>query len=93
MATHDILTTAAALAAVIGMILLARFGSRLVGLAAPRTHHQGALSLDASLPLDPKRRLCLIGCQGRQLLLLTGGTSDTLLGWLPGASTIDASGP
>ena len=85
---HDVLTTAAALVAVVGMILLVRFGSRLAGFVAPRTNPGGALSLDASLLIDPKRRLCLIGCQGRQLLLLTGGTTDVLLGWLPDVSAL-----
>ena len=83
MPIHDILTTAAALAAVIAMILLARFGSRLTGLVATRPAASDVLSLQASLSLDPKRRLCLIGCHGHHLLLLTGGPSDVLLGWLP----------
>ena len=83
MSIHDILTTLAALAAVIVMILLARFGTRLVGLVPRRSPSDGALSLDASLSLDPRRRLSLVGCQGRQLLLLTGGPTDVMLGWLP----------
>jgi flagellar protein FliO/FliZ len=85
MSIHDILTTVAALAAVIVMILLARFGTRFAGLVPRRGPTGSALSIDASLPLDPRRRLNLIGCQGRQLLLLTGGPSDVLLGWLPPA--------
>ena len=92
MPIHDILTTAAALVAVTGMILLVRFGFRLTGLAAPRPGAGGALSLDASLSLDTKRRVCLVSCQGRQVLLLTGGTSDILLGWLPGTHTGDVPG-
>ena len=82
MSSHDILTTLAALAAVVVMILLARFGTRLVGLV-PRRPADGALSVDASLSLDQKRRLSLVTCQGRQLLLLTGGPTDVMLGWLP----------
>lgn len=83
MSIHDILTTLAALAAVIVMILLARYGTRLVGLVPRRSPTDGTLSLDASLSLDPRRRLSLVGCQGHQLLLLTGGPTDVLLGWLP----------
>ncbi len=86
MPIHDVLTAAAALAAVVGMILLVRFGSRLVDLQRPRASTNAALSLQASLSLDAKRRLCLIDCQGQRLLLLTGGPSDTLLGWLPSAA-------
>ena len=83
MSIHDILTTAAALAAVVVMILLARFGTRFVGLVPRRGMTQNALSLLATLPLDQRRRLTLVGCQGRQVLLLTGGSSDVVLGWLP----------
>jgi len=83
MSIHDILTVLAALAGVIVMILLVRFGTRFIGLVPRRTSAQGALSLEASLPIDPRRRLSLIACQGHRLLLLTGGPSDILLGWLP----------
>ena len=83
MSVHDILTTAAALAAVIVMILLARFGTRFIGLLPRRGINQDALSLLATLPLDQRRRLTLVGCRGRQVLLLTGGSSDVVLGWLP----------
>ena len=87
MSIHDVLTTLAALAAVIVMILLARYGAGLVRLVPRRSPTSGVLSLDASLSLDPRRRLSLIGCQGHQLLLLTGGPTDVLLGWLPPASS------
>lgn len=83
MSIHDILTTLAALTAVIIMILLIRFGSRFIGVIPRRPATHGILTLEASLSLDPKRRVNLIGCQGRQLLLLTGGNSDLFLGWLP----------
>ena len=83
MSVHDILTTMTALAAVIVMILLARFGTRFIGLVPRRGAAGGALSLLATLPLDQRRRLTLVGCGGRQVLLLTGGSSDVVLGWLP----------
>jgi flagellar protein FliO/FliZ len=83
MSVHDILTTLAALAAVIVMILLARFGTRFTSLVVRRNPAQGALTLEASLSLDARRRLSLVTCQGHQLLLLTGGPTDVLLGWLP----------
>ena len=85
MPIHDILTTVAALAAVIVMILLVRYGTRFIGLMPRRTLPHGTLTLKASLSLDPRRRLNLISCQGHQLLLLTGGSSDLFLGWLPPA--------
>ncbi len=83
MSVHDILTTIAALAAVIVMILLVRYGARFIGPVSRRAPSHGTLTLNASLPLDARRRLDLIGCQGHQLLLLTGGPTDIFLGWLP----------
>ncbi|RAI57314.1 hypothetical protein DOO78_19710 [Roseicella frigidaeris] len=42
------------------------------------------LALAESLALDPRRRLLLVRCDGRELLLLTGGSQDAVIGWLPG---------
>jgi flagellar protein FliO/FliZ len=44
------------------------------------------LAVQEVLPLDPKRRLVLVRCDGRDLLLLTGGAAEVSLGWLPGAA-------
>ena len=41
------------------------------------------LAVADSLALGPRKRLLLIHCDGKELLLLTGGTQDVLLGWLP----------
>ena len=90
MTLHDILTVTAALAAVVAMILLARFGTRLAGVR-PRRGLDRDLSLEATLALDPRRRLSLIRCEGRRLLLLTGGSGDLLLGWLPDTATPPSS--
>jgi flagellar biogenesis protein FliO len=35
-----------------------------------------------ALPLDQRRRLHLIRCDDRHVLLLTGGGSDVVVGWL-----------
>jgi hypothetical protein len=35
------------------------------------------------MALDSKRRLCLVTCDGRPLLLLIGGAQDIVVGWLP----------
>lgn len=83
MSVHDILTTVAALVAVILMILLVRYGTRFIGLIPGRVPPHGALTLRASLSLDQRRRLNLVSCHGHQLLLLTGGPTDLFLGWLP----------
>jgi flagellar protein FliO/FliZ len=33
--------------------------------------------------VDPRRRLVLARCDGREVLLLTGGGTDLVVGWLP----------
>jgi flagellar protein FliO/FliZ len=76
------LTAAASLLAVIGLVLL---GGRLLRHSgfAPAARTGTRLSLQESLALDPRRRLVLVRCDGRDLLLLTGGTQDQVVGWLP----------
>ncbi len=78
-----------ALAALSGVIALVFAARRLVlvlprrllpaGIAAPR---DAVLALEQVLALDARRRLVLVRCDGRRLLLLTGGTQDLVLGWL-----------
>lgn len=74
---------AGALAAVVaGLLLLAR-GARLAGLA-PAARPGRRLRVEETLALDPRRRLLLVRCDGRELLLLTGGAQDQVVGWLAG---------
>ncbi|WP_149535828.1 flagellar biosynthetic protein FliO [Siccirubricoccus phaeus] len=75
------LQAAAALAAVLGLIWLAARALAARQDAAARPGRR--LALVESLALDPRRRLLLIRCDGRDALLLTGGTEDRMLGWLP----------
>jgi flagellar protein FliO/FliZ len=41
------------------------------------------LSIAEVIALDARRRLVLVRCDGREVLLLTGGGQDAVLGWLP----------
>ena len=43
-----------------------------------------ALRLRRVLALDARRRLSLVQVGDRQVLLLTGGGQDQVVGWLPG---------
>lgn len=72
----------AALAAVVGAILL---GARLLQARAPRISGPAGrpMRLEAVLALDGRRRLHLVSCEGRRLVLLTGGDGDLVVGWLP----------
>jgi flagellar protein FliO/FliZ len=52
-------------------------GSRQAGRAGRR------LGIAEVIALDARRRLVLVRCDGREVLLLTGGGQDAVLGWLP----------
>jgi flagellar protein FliO/FliZ len=54
---------------------------RATGLA-PQSSGQ-RLKLQEVLALDARRRLIILRCDGREVLLLTGGPQDLCLGWLP----------
>ena len=41
------------------------------------------LGIAEVIALDARRRLVLVRCDGREVLLLTGGGQDAVLGWLP----------
>ncbi|MGI4944872.1 MAG: hypothetical protein ACRYHQ_30665, partial [Janthinobacterium lividum] len=77
------LTALAALCAVVVLILL-------VGRVAPRLglpRRVGAsrrLFVRETMALDSRRRLHLVACDGREVLLMTGGPGDLVVGWLGG---------
>jgi flagellar protein FliO/FliZ len=76
------LTAAASLAAVLALVLL---GGRLLraGGLAPAARPGARLCVQETLALDARRRLVLVRCDGRELLLLTGGAQDRVVGFLP----------
>jgi len=71
----------AALAAVLGLIWLAARAARFSGLA-PRAGTARRLGVVETLVLDPRRRLYLVRCDGREVLLLASNGRDALIGWL-----------
>lgn len=80
------LDTLVALAGVIALVFLARrlvllLPRRLVPLAGARG---SVLALEQVLAVDTRRRLVLVRCGERRLLLLTGGAEDVMVGWLEG---------
>ena len=81
----NILSAVAALGLVLGLIWLAARGARIAGFArlpgsGPR---HGRLTIQDTLALDRARRLVVVRCDGKDLLLLTGGQCDAVVGWLP----------
>lgn len=84
-----LLTAAAALAAVIAIVLLAGRMARLTGLSrAPAG--TARLALREVLALDGRRRLHRIACGTGEVLLLTGGPTDVVVGWLPAGGSNQA---
>jgi len=77
----SVLTAFAALVAVLGLIWLAGRVARFGGMAR-RPAGGGALAVQDVLALDTRRRLHLIKCNERHVLLLTGGAQDIVVGWL-----------
>ncbi|NKC31698.1 flagellar biosynthetic protein FliO [Falsiroseomonas selenitidurans] len=73
-------TAMAALAAVLLLILLVARALRRFGLApgaAPRGPRR--LALVEALPIDGRRRLLLLRCDGQDVLCLVGGPQDLVL--------------
>ena len=79
-ASASLLTAAVALVAVLALIWLAGRAARFGGLARRPTSGRH-LSVQDVIALDARRRLYLIECQDRQVLLLTGGGQDVVVGW------------
>jgi flagellar protein FliO/FliZ len=72
-----------ALGALAALLVPLWLGARAVrgGRQAGRTGRR--LGIAEVLALDTRRRLVLVRCDGREVLLLTGGSQDAVLGWLP----------
>ncbi|MCQ8241675.1 flagellar biosynthetic protein FliO [Rhizosaccharibacter radicis] len=86
MTLSDILTSLGALALVLGLLGLIRYGARFRDRSV-RSSASSALRVEGTLPLDARRRVHMITCDGRRLLLLTGGSNDVAIGWLDRADT------
>jgi flagellar protein FliO/FliZ len=83
------LQAAGALGAVLLLAWLGARALRASPLAAARPGRR--LQLQEALALDSRRRLLLVRCDGHDLLLLTGGTEDRVVRWLPHAGGAPAS--
>ena len=87
---RTLLTAGAALAAVLGIIVLAGRAVRMLRMARPVAGRR--VILIEALALDRVRRLHLVACDGRELMLLTGGGADQVVGWLPSPSPLPGPG-
>jgi flagellar protein FliO/FliZ len=67
-----------------GVLALIGAGAKLfqVGSLRTRSGPGRVLVLRESIALDPRRRIHLVQCGERQVVLLTGGGQDLVIGWL-----------
>ncbi len=80
--SDPMLLAAPALVLVLGLVWLAGRAVRLGWFRHPaRSAGEARMRVVQTLALDPRRRLHLVCCDGRQVLLLTGGANDALLDW------------
>ena len=87
-----LLTSAVALTGMVGFILLLGRLLRSTSLIRPVTAGR-VLVVKDSIALDARRRLHLIEHDGRAVLLLTGGNTDLVVGWLDGPRTQEPEPP
>ena len=76
---------AQAIASLAAVLLLIWGAATALRRRTVRLGPPGRLGIRATCAVDPRRRLVLITCDGREGLLLTGPCGDHFLGWLPGA--------
>jgi len=82
----SVVTAIAAFAAVLALIWITARVARFSGFAQ-RPASGRLLAVEDVIALDTRRRLHLIRCEQRRVLLLTGGGQDVVVGW------IDREGP
>jgi flagellar protein FliO/FliZ len=70
--------------ALIGVLALIGLAARLFQMGVWRTQPRPGrtLILRESVALDPRRRVHLLQCGQRQVVLLTGGGQDLVIGWI-----------
>jgi flagellar protein FliO/FliZ len=71
--------------ALIGVLALIGLAARVLQLGGwrPAAASGRTLILRETIALDPRRRLHLVQCADRQVILLTGGGQDLVVGWVP----------
>ncbi|HVC62663.1 MAG TPA: hypothetical protein VND19_20140 [Acetobacteraceae bacterium] len=77
----SLLTAVAALVAVLGLVWAGARAARFSGLA-PRRSGARILAVRDVIALDGRRRLLVVRCGPRDVVLLTGGGQDVVVGWL-----------
>jgi len=89
---NTLMTAVAALAGVLALVWLGARAARLTGLA-PRPVGPRILTLQDAIALDSRRRLLVVRCGTRDVVLLTGGGQDVVVGWLNQPSPVVSDQP
>ncbi len=78
-------TILTAVGALIGILAVIGLAARLwqTGLAHRPATGNRTLALRETVALDPRRRLHLVQCGERRVVLLVGGSQDVVVGWMP----------
>jgi flagellar protein FliO/FliZ len=81
MTAQTILLVVGALIGVVALIAAAAKLFQFSGWRVPSRPGR-TLILRESIALDPRRRIHLVQCGQRQVVLLTGGGQDLVIGWM-----------
>ncbi len=68
-----------ALIATLALILGAAYGARRLGMLRPGAGAPRRLKISESMMLDPRRRLVIVACDGREHLLLLSPAGDLVV--------------
>ena len=80
-----------ALIATLALIAGAAYAARRLGMLQPGGQGPKRLKVSESLMLDPRRRLVLVRCDGREHLLLLGPGGDIVVSDMAAAEDADAT--
>ncbi|MEZ6024009.1 MAG: flagellar biosynthetic protein FliO [Hyphomonadaceae bacterium] len=59
---------------------MAAYAARRLGMLQPASHALKRLKVTESLMLDPRRRMVLVRCDGREHLILLSPAGDVVVG-------------
>lgn len=76
-----------ALIATLALILGVAYGARRLGMLQPGATGPRRLKVSESLMIDPRRRLVIVRCDGREHLLLLGPGGDVVVSEMAAVET------
>ena len=76
----DVARAVFALIATLALILGVAYGARRLGMLQPTSQVPRRLKISESLMIDPRRRLVIVRCDGREHLVLLSPAGDLVVG-------------